>query len=162
MLDHTHTTPEVTRARNASSKENAGTSAPVPPQFGESPAQGVMIACKACGTRGDHYCPADVAREFEYRCERCEEMCDELLTVEDKDASVGYSDTLEVCRNCFETRVVGEPGSTSAPAIFSELTEDEIAYVRMDRTITKEERHADKLAREADREYYERAENGEL
>ena len=115
-MNHTHTTPAET-----------------------------VIACKDCGTRGDHYCPADVAREFEYRCQYCEEACDELITVEDKDSSVGYSDTLEVCRNCFERtaaalspfegphRAVEAPQHNTSAAL-PELTEDEIAYVRMDRT----------------------------
>lgn len=62
---------------------------------------GRLAKCPDCQTVGEHYCPADVAREFEYTCEYCEEACDELITVDDSDRSVGYRDTLEVCRACF-------------------------------------------------------------
>jgi hypothetical protein len=32
-----------------------------------------MTKCQACGTNGDHYCPADVARGPEDQCPDCGE-----------------------------------------------------------------------------------------
>lgn len=42
-----------------------------------------------------------------YECQNCGNMVDRLITVEDRDDSVGYRGEVEVCQNCIDYRGKG-------------------------------------------------------